>query len=542
MEGLSKETHNYIKSITASKFIKLFYALDEQISKNFKFESIATRPVKSNGLWCFILTPAVLLLYTFLYNVSPVYKLVAYLSVGLISYSIMFIAFLYMSCLVLKGSYTSGCTFAVFMATLPVHIGLGYDLHISLAFSTILVLSYSFFLKKCLLNCPRTFTVGEAMVVSQGISLALTASVITFYSYQYWPEFQDDDDTKLIKSYVITVLSTVGLLVTEFLTMPECRRNKKWLALTICIGAFGVLTALFWALGPLFLHRFFGFVLFRSFLRIKLFLFWLWLVLTTVVVLVYRGRTRVKATTVTRKSFHLLASVVFASGILLDLEFIALAAGIIFGVTLFIEGLRLARIEPISPALQTAFEVYSDEKDVGMFAMTPIYLYVGLACPLALVPWREGAELELLSGVLAVGRGMFAMTPIYLYVGLACPLALVPWREGAELELLSGVLAVGIGDTAASYFGQKYGCLKWPGSNRSLEGTLANMVSQIVVVCFLRVLGLLPAPSSAALLLLRASIAAVASGVAEAQMEQVDNVMLPLISILSLQFAAFLYI
>ncbi|KAJ2949626.1 hypothetical protein O0L34_g15550 [Tuta absoluta] len=500
MEELSKETQNYVKTISDSKFFKLFYALDAQISKNFRFDSIATRPVKSNGLWCFILIPAVLLLYTSLYNVSPLYKLMAYLSVGLISYSIIFIMFLYMSCLVLKGSYTSGCSYAVFTATIPVYSGLGYDLHISLAFSTILVLSYSFFIKKCLLNCPKTFTIGEAMVVSQGISLALTASVITVYSYQYWPELRDDDDTKLIKTYVITVLSTVGLLFTEFLTLTERRRNKKWLALVICTGAFGVLTALFMALGPLFLHLFFGFLL-RSFLRIKLFLFWLWLVLTTVAVLVYRGRQGAKATSATRKSFHILAAVVFTSGILLDLEFIALAAGIIFGVTLFIEALRLSRIEPISSVLQTAFEIYSDEKDVGLFAMTPIYLYVGLACPLALVPWREGAE----------------------------------------LELLSGVLAVGIGDTAASIVGQKFGTLRWPGSNRSFEGTFANMGSQIVVVYLLRALGLLHSPSNVLLLLLRASVAAIASGVAEAQMEQVDNLMLPLISILSLQFTSILY-
>lgn len=58
------------------------------------------------------------------------------------------------------------------------------------------------------------------------------------------------------------------------------------------------------------------------------------------------------------------------------------------------------------------------------------------------------------------------MTAIYLYVGLACPLVIVP-REARnpELEWLSGVLAIGIGDTAASWFGEKYGIIKWPGSS-----------------------------------------------------------------------------
>jgi hypothetical protein len=58
--------------------------------------------------------------------------------------------------------------------------------------------------------------------------------------------------------------------------------------------------------------------------------------------------------------------------------------------------------------------------------------------------------------------GCLAVTPLYLYAGLAGPLMLVP-RAGGTLERLSGVLALGIGDSAASWFGSNYGFNKWAG-------------------------------------------------------------------------------
>lgn len=44
-----------------------------------------------------------------------------------------------------------------------------------------------------------------------------------------------------------------------------------------------------------------------------------------------------KASTVTRKSFHILASLVFITGIIFDVNLMSLAAGIGLGVLIFVE-------------------------------------------------------------------------------------------------------------------------------------------------------------------------------------------------------------
>ncbi|XP_063829938.1 dolichol kinase isoform X2 [Ostrinia nubilalis] len=230
--------------------------------------------------------------------------------------------------------------------------------------------------------------------------------------------------------------------------------------------------------------------------RYQIFSFWLVLVVIAVAVLTMRTQLAVKASTVTRKSFHVLASVVFLSGILVDVNLMVLASGIGFGLLVLVEALRKSNIEPISSALQSAFLVYSDEKD----------------------------------------SGCFAMTPIYLYLGLACPLALVPHYKNSELELLSGVLAIGVGDTAASWFGSKYGFNKWSGGNRTYEGTVFNILSQIATVYVLIIFELLNTKNA----LIRTSIAASITGLVEAKTNQVDNLVLPLVMMIAFQSTSFL--
>lgn len=109
--------------------------------------------------------------------------------------------------------------------------------------------------------------------------------------------------------------------------------------------------------------------------------------------------------------------------------------------------MRFLRIPPLSDALQQGFAAFADEKDASL-SLTPLYLLGGLSFPL----WMPRNNLEL-------------------------------------LPLMSGVLTVGLGDSAASLCGTKWGKNKWPGSEKSMEGTVACIASQLLLIYFLGALG-----------------------------------------------------
>ena len=78
--------------------------------------------------------------------------------------------------------------------------------------------------------------------------------------------------------------------------------------------------------------------------------------------------------------------------------------------------------------------------------------------------------------------GVIALTPIYLLCGLSLPLWLNYPITEPKIYHFSGILSVGIGDTFASYFGNKCGKHRWPNSDRTVEGSLAFFLSQLMSV------------------------------------------------------------
>lgn len=93
--------------------------------------------------------------------------------------------------------------------------------------------------------------------------------------------------------------------------------------------------------------------------------------------------------------------------------------------------MRILEVPPLGQHLQDGFVVFSDEKDVGNIALTPIYLLISSSLPL----WLHPAPCDI------TDSAVFGITP-----------------------LLSGLLAIGIGDTAASIIGSHYGKTFWAGN------------------------------------------------------------------------------
>ncbi|CAD5117881.1 DgyrCDS6625 [Dimorphilus gyrociliatus] len=187
-------------------------------------------------------------------------------------------------------------------------------------------------------------------------------------------------------------------------------------------------------------------------------------------------------------AFALLLSIisyfVWNIAIWIDPEFLVLAANCALIGFLIIESVRSLKIQPFGSWLREYLEIFIDEKDQGNIILTHIYLLVGFTCPL----WLYGSSFEKIPPA-----------------------------------VLSGVLSLGIGDTAAAVVGSKYGVRKWPGSNKSLEGTTAAILFQIIAIMILKLTGIMQQIS-----VFRLFTAIVMTSFLEAFTAQIDNIVLPL--------------
>ena len=146
----------------------------------------------------------------------------------------------------------------------------------------------------------------------------------------------------------------------------------------------------------------------------------------------YQIRKTKKATTTVRKIFHIIVIFVFLPGLLYQCTLLYISTGVALALFTLLEVLRVAKIKPFEAILQESVGSFTDHKDSGLIAFTPLYLLIGCALPMWIHPCPCGAADTAITG-------------------------------NNFIVLLSGIISIGIGDTCASIVGTLIGKHKWWG-------------------------------------------------------------------------------
>ncbi|XP_055638016.1 dolichol kinase [Toxorhynchites rutilus septentrionalis] len=366
-------------------------------------------------------------------------------------------------------------------------ICLGDNIYLSIAcgFSTIILYNYVYF---CVLReMPQCFTLGEAAIVCQGFVIFL------YQAFLNVPRIFIDEritsETRLIN------------IVLQIILLATC------LIITLCRFRIFRGTVMFWAttstiiigtiIFPIYEQILFVVLLefiFNDLKRIAAIAFYMILLLVTGLFATWQANRSATVNTTTRKIFHILILMVYLHGLLYQCTLLYVASTLMLVLLLILETARAIKLQPIYKLLERVVICFIDEKDTGSVALTPVYLLVGCSLPM----WLHPVVCDLTD---SAGHNL--------------------------IKLMAGVLSVGIGDTAASVCGYNFGKHKWPGSVKSVEGTLASIAAQAGMVFILFKMSFIHLSTVRAA---NTGVAIIVNALVEAKTNQIDNLVLPLVT------------
>ena len=190
---------------------------------------------------------------------------------------------------------------------------------------------------------------------------------------------------------------------------------------------------------------------------------------------------------VQRKFFHIMALLVFIVPVYYDVQWMRLAiSGAIF-VFLAVESLRLVRFPFIAKIIEQYVSGFLDEKDSGELILTHLFLLLGCGLPVMFCDYTG-------------------------FLGLAVRVC--------------GISVLAIGDAAASAIGVKYGKHKWPGSKKSIEGTIGAFIGTWITIVILTCIGERTFDFLSVFILF---IPSLVGALDEAFTSQIDNLTLPFV-------------
>ncbi|CAG9772889.1 unnamed protein product [Ceutorhynchus assimilis] len=457
--------------------------LEEFYLKN----NFSVRPNGSQGLWALFLLPITLIVSSLSHPIilTPTYKLTTVIAFALLCNSV----YVVVKCLnnerlkiinvwMLIIAFITGCLFNVWLQK-----GWGFAIASGLGCSVFFLKCFKFLLG----TLTESFTLGEAGLTAQGLTLFIYSTVLNL------------NNPNLLRSnmQISTVIIQIGLLgiitLAYVLYKFNIRQPKAFYLTAIVTLTITIIVPLHVILGQSPVLWIFGQVL-GDVLLLKLFAYWTLCIAVAILAVSNQIYYAKRASTSTRKVFHVLAVLVYVPGLYFRCSFLYLASGVVLGVFFVLEILRLLSIPPLGSRLQDGYIVFSDDKDTGLLALTPIYLLVGISLPIWLHP---------------------------------SPCDVTDSAQFGLLPLLSGLLSIGIGDTSASYIGSNFGKFKWKDSLKTIEGTLGCVLSQLGFVYLLFYLGVLWFLTFEHVI--RIVIAVIVGSLVEAKTTQIDNLVLPLV-------------
>ncbi|KAK4475823.1 hypothetical protein MN116_000607 [Schistosoma mekongi] len=201
-----------------------------------------------------------------------------------------------------------------------------------------------------------------------------------------------------------------------------------------------------------------------------------------------------------RKLFHFAAGIVYSSGLLWSPHLLSLASAALFIVFWCFEWIRRRGPTTLSFRLSSLVEPFRDNRDSGDILFTPISLLLGLSIPV----WWPHTLNNINNSTINISN-------------LCYELKVKP-------SSWSGVLSIAIGDSFAALIGRAYGRRRWPGSHRTYLGSFASFLSQIITWTAISYhhswhwsTGIIPL---------------LAGVLVEAYIEQIDNLVVPLVVML----------
>lgn len=369
--------------------------------------------------------------------------------------------------------------------SLLLHLVLQHGIVFSFVTGFTVLIIYRFSFATVLKSLPASFTLGEAAIVTQGVIIFLYHCFLTL------PFLDEVKATNEINIVLQIGLVGVAVIVASISLIPSFRKCITFYCLLtsvivgVCIAPIGN------KLAATILITF----VFNDIERIAVVGVYIALLVLAGFIVSWQMRKNQKGSTRMRKTFHILIVLAFLPGLVYQCQFLYVATVVVFAIFIVLEVARVIKLFPFAEVLESAVTSFVDEKDAGKVALTPIYLLVGCSAPL----WIHNSPCDL------TGSSSFELLP-----------------------LLSGILSIGIGDTFASIVGSKIGRHKWSSSNdKTVEGTIGGIVAQTCSLLLLYHLGYLPLTTR---LMAVCGIAVITNSLVEALTDQVDNLVLPIIT------------